>query len=88
MTIYDTLNILAFGSLVAAGVVPLIIAVRVKVSSIRILSLLLGAFALSHGIYHLSFVYGQSFLADVFLEPLSVVSLVSFGLYYLKKGAL
>ncbi len=88
MAPYDTLNILAFGSLIAAGIVPIIIAIRVRVSSIRLLSLLLGAFAVSHGLYHLSFVYGQSFLADVFLEPLSVVSLVSFGLYYLKKGAL
>jgi len=88
LTIYDVLNFLAFASLTAAGIVPILIAYRVRVSSFRILSLLLGVFALSHGLYHLAFVYDLGFLADVILEPVAVVSLVGFGLYYSKKAML
>ena len=88
MTLFDLLNSLAFVSLAAAAIVPLVMAFKAKVSSIRALSLLLGVFALSHGLYHLSFVYGQDFLGEVVLEPLSVAFLLGFGLYYSKKGML
>lgn len=88
MTLFDILNFVAFASLAAAGIVPLLITFKTKFSSIRILSLLLGAFAMSHGLYHLSFVYGQDLLGEVVLEPLSVAFLLGFGLYYSKKGML
>ena len=86
MTIYDILNSLAFASLAAAGIVPALMAVKVKNSSLRTLSALLGLFAISHGLYHLASVYELEFLADVVIEPIAVVSLVGFGLYYSKKA--
>ncbi len=86
MTLEATLNLLAWLALFGVGIVPLFIALRVKLLSLRILSLLLGAFALTHGLYHLSEAYSLDFLSDVVLEPVSVVFLVSFGLYYSKKG--
>jgi hypothetical protein len=79
------LNVLAWTALFGVGIVPLIISVRVKVRSLRILSLLLGLFAIAHGFYHLSEAYGLDFYSDVFLEPISVVFLLAFGVYYSKK---
>ena len=81
------LNILAWVALFGVGIVPFIIAIRVKVSSLRILSLLLGLFAITHGLYHLADAYNLESIAYVIVEPVSVVFLVAFGLYYSKKGA-
>jgi hypothetical protein len=79
-------GIVLFAIMVAAGTVPLIMAVKVKVRSLRILSLLLGLFAVVHGFYHLAFGLQQGFLADAVFEPISLVLLVSLGLYYSKIG--
>jgi len=70
----------------AAGIVPLIMAVKTKVRSLRILSLLLGLFAIVHGFYHLASGYQQEILADAVFEPLSLVLLVTLGAYYSKVG--
>jgi hypothetical protein len=79
-------GIVLFAIMVAAGTVPLIMAVKVKVRSLRILSLLLGLFAVVHGFYHLAFGLQQQFLADVVFEPVSLTLLVSLGFYYSKVG--
>jgi len=72
--------------MVAAGVIPLIMAFKVKVHSLRILSLLLGLFAVVHGFYHLAFGFQQELLADVVFEPLSLLLLIGLGAYYSKMG--
>ena len=77
-------GIVLFTIMVSAGVVPLIIAVRVKVRSLRILSLLMGLFAIVHGFYHLASGYQATFLADVIFEPASLILLVTLGAYYSK----
>jgi hypothetical protein len=79
-------GILIFISLAAAGLVPLLMFFRVKIWSIRILSLLLGLFAVIHGLYHLASGFGNAFFGDIVFEPVSVSILVAFGLYYSKKG--
>ncbi len=79
---------LIVGSLIAGGIIPLFIAGRVKVSSLRILSLLLGLFAITHGLYHLAAIQRLGFLADVVFEPVSVTLLFVFGLYYSRKAVL
>ena len=79
-------GIFLFAIMVAAGIVPLIIAVRVKVRSLRILSLLLGLFAIVHGFYHLASGFQQPFLADAVFEPISLILLVGLGAYYSKIG--
>ncbi len=79
---------LIVGSLIAAGIIPLLIAGRVKVSSLRILSLFLGLFAITHGLYHLAAIQRLAFLADVVFEPVSVTLLFVFGLYYSRKAVL
>jgi hypothetical protein len=77
-------GIVLFTIMVAAGIVPLIMAFRVKVHSLRILSLLLGLFAIVHGFYHLAFGFQQELLADAVFEPISLVLLVGLGTYYSK----
>lgn len=79
---YLTGGIVLFAIMVAAGIVPLIMAARVKVRSLRILSLLLGLFAVVHGFYHLASGFQQPFLADVIFEPISLLLLVGLGVYY------
>lgn len=79
-------GVLLFSIMVAAGIVPVIMAVRVKVRSLRILSLLLGLFAVVHGFYHLASGFQQPVLADVVFEPISLVLLVGLGAYYSKVG--
>ena len=87
MTLEWLLNILAWVALFGVGIVPLLISFKVKVRSLRILSLLLGLFAITHGMYHLSEAYGINILSDVILEPISVGFLLAFGFYYSKKAA-
>lgn len=77
-------GILLFAIMVSAGIVPLIMAVKVRVRSLRILSLLLGLFAVVHGFYHLASGFQQDFLADVVFEPISLILLVGLGAYYSK----
>ncbi len=86
MDVITALGLLTFAAFIGVGIVPLFIAFRVKTASLRILSTLLGAFAITHAFYHLADSTSQGFLADVFFEPLSVVFLIGFGLYYSKKG--
>lgn len=77
-------GIVLFAIMLGAGIVPLIMAFRAKVRSLRILSLLLGLFAVVHGFYHLASGFQQPFLADVVFEPISLILLVSLGAYYSK----
>jgi len=79
-------GIVLFTIMVAAGVVPLIVALKVKIRSLRILSLLLGLFAVVHGFYHLAFGFQQQLLADAVLEPISLILLIGLGAYYSKVG--
>ncbi len=79
-------GIILFTIMVAAGIIPLIMALRVKVHSLRILSVLLGLFAVVHGFYHLAFGFQQELLADAVFEPISLLLLIGLGAYYSKVG--
>jgi hypothetical protein len=79
-------GIVLFTIMVAAGIIPLIMAFRVKAHSLRILSLLLGLFAVVHGFYHLAFGFQQDLLADAVFEPASLLLLIGLGGYYSKVG--
>jgi hypothetical protein len=88
MTLEWLLNFLAWAALFSVGLIPLLMAIRLKVRSLRLLSLFLGLFAITHAFYHLSEAYSADFFSDVILEPVSIVFLLAFGLYYSKKGVL
>lgn len=79
-------GIALFAIMVGAGIIPLMMGLKVKVRSLRILSLLLGLFAIVHGFYHLASGFQQDLLADAVFEPASLVLLVGLGAYYSKVG--
>jgi hypothetical protein len=79
-------GIALFAIMVAAGIIPLIMAFKVKTHSLRILSLLLGLFAVVHGFYHLAYGFQQELLADAVFEPVSLILLIGLGAYYSKVG--
>jgi hypothetical protein len=88
MSIETILGLIDGISLVAASMVLLYMVLRSNVPSLRILSLLLGLFALSHGLYHLFFTFVIGYTARAALDSFSVVVLVTFALYFTKKGSL
>ena len=88
MTLDWLLNISVWIALLAVGAVPVLMAVRVGVRSLRILSVLLALFAITHGLYHLMSAYEFEFWADAVFEPVSVVFLLAFGVYYSKKAVM
>ncbi len=47
-------------------------------------SIILGSFLLLHGLYHLSEYFGNDFLSDDILEPVSILFLASFAVYVWK----
>jgi len=79
-------GIVIFTIMVAAGIIPLIMALNVKTHRLRILSLLLGLFAVVHGFYHLAFGFQQELLADAVFEPVSLLLLIGLGAYYSNVG--
>ena len=79
-------GIVLFTIMVAAGIVPLIMALKVKIHGLRVLSLLLGLFAIVHGFYHLASGFQQELLADAVFEPASLILLIGLGAHYSKVG--
>ena len=77
-TVYGIVNAL---SVIIPAPIVIYLANRVKIPSIRNLSLLLVSFSVVHGLFHISFVESQFELGNV-LDLVSVVLLISFGLYY------
>lgn len=88
MSIETILGLIDGISLVAASLVLLYLVLRSNVPSLRVLSLLLGLFALSHGLYHLFFTFVIGYTAREVLDSLSVIFLVAFAVYFTKKGSL
>jgi hypothetical protein len=75
-------------SLLAAASVLLFLVLKSNVRSLRLLCLLLGLFALSHGLYHFFFTLVVGYTARAVLDSVSVIFLVSFAFYFTKKGSL
>lgn len=87
MNVVWLLNILTWSAFFGVAIVPIIIAIKVRSAPLRKLSLLLGVFAIAHGLYHLALAYGLYVVANIVLGPASVTFLLAFGLYYTKKAA-
>lgn len=66
---------------------------KIRIGSIKVLTLLLGAFLLVHGFYHLFEFYDSSYnssfaglLSDSILEPASWAFLAIFSLYFARHA--
>ena len=75
-------------SMITASTVSFYLAARTSVRTIRILGLLLAAFAAAHGSYHLLYSLVIGYPARELLDATSVVVLIIFALYYGKTGGL
>jgi len=82
------LDLLNFLFMLIAAIAPLYMAYKVRTKSRRLLALaiLLAAFTLTHGAYHLLDFIGFSYVADVLFYPLGTVLLLCFGILYWKTG--
>jgi hypothetical protein len=66
----------------AAAVVPIYLSVMLK-GNLRKLTIILSVFVLIHAAYHVAGTLRIDFLAEGVFEPLSIVALIFFGLFYL-----
>jgi hypothetical protein len=71
--------------LLSAGV-PIYLTIKLKNNNLKKLTLILGIFILIHAVYHIVGFFGFNLLADGFLEPLSALVLIFFGIVYSGMG--
>jgi uncharacterized paraquat-inducible protein A len=67
----------------AAAVIPIYLSVMLK-GNLRKLTIMLSIFVMIHSAYHVAGTLGIDFLSEQVFEPLSIVALIFFGLFYLK----
>lgn len=79
---FTILGIISALSVIIPGPIIIYLANRVKVPSIRNLSILLVGFSVIHGLYHLSFLVSLPAVIGNTLDLVSVSLLIAFGLYY------
>ena len=72
-------------ALVLTAIVPAYLAFKVRDTSLRILSLLLLAFVISHASFHVANLFQALDLAWGVIQPVSVLLLLAFGLHGLKR---
>jgi hypothetical protein len=84
-----------FNGIIILGVsVPtLYMASRIKITTLRVLFVLFSTFLIFHGLYHFTYFLGDytgsdfiGSLSDVVLEPASYLALLSFVVYFSRKG--
>ena len=66
----------------AAAVVPIYLSVVLQ-GNLRKLTIILSIFVLIHAAYHVAGTLGMDLLAEGLFEPLSIVALIFFGLFYM-----
>src|SRR5437016_12519462 len=77
-TIETILGFVDGTSMVAASCVLFYLALITKLPSLRVLSLLLGLFALAHGLYHFLFTFMIGYEPRPALDTLSVILVLAF----------
>lgn len=81
------LDMVDFTLMLIGASVPLYAALKIKGNlQYRLLLLLLGGFALSHGFWHLARSFQSNYLANVFINPLAAILLVAFAILYYREG--
>jgi len=84
----EALNLIDSVAMIGASIIPIYIAIATKIKPFRILSMLLGLFAFSHGLYHLLFAFVFGYAARAVLDSFSVGILILFLSYFAKRGGL
>lgn len=76
-------NFLSAILILVASAVPIYLSLKLK-KELKVLTSLLSVFLLSHAAYHLLCILGFEFVGEKVFEPLSVVTLIIFGVVYLR----
>ena len=84
----EALNLIDSTAMMAASILPFYISYVTKIKPFRILSLSLGLFAFSHGLYHFLFSFVFGYVARAILDSFSVAVLLIFLAYFARKGGL
>ena|SRR5215831_9844495 len=86
--LYSTsFHIISIIAIFTAAIIPIYISIRItdrNKSGVRTLTIILAAFVLIHGFYHLAELLGYHMLGDAVLEPLSVLVLIIFGVIMIR----
>jgi uncharacterized membrane protein YoaK (UPF0700 family) len=77
------INFISIILVLVAAAVPTYLSFKIK-NELRILTAFLSIFLFVHAGYHIAGVLGLEILEDGVLEPLSVILLIIFGLFYMK----
>jgi len=80
-----TLGIISTATLLGSSTIPLYLAFKTAQPVLRNLSVLLGLFTLTHGLFHLFAVLGYFVFAHFAFDSASIFLLIAFGLYYTRK---
>jgi hypothetical protein len=86
LSLTDILNISIFVIFLGISVIPFYIAGKLGKTTLGLVSLVLGLFAVTHGFYHLFFAVNMADLSLVLFGPLSSGLLLVFALYMYKRG--
>jgi hypothetical protein len=86
------LNLFSGIIIVAAALPTLFMSTKITIKPLRVLFILLSAFLLLHGVYHLTYFLGDVTAIDVValgdevIEPLSYLLLFGFAIYFSRRG--
>ena len=82
MNTYLFLNLLSAIFILVSVAIPILLSTKLS-GKIRQLTIFLSVFIIIHGSYHVAVMLGYEFIGAGILDPLSVVVLIAFGLFYL-----
>jgi hypothetical protein len=88
LTIFDWLNVSIFFIFLAVSVVPFYAAKKLGKTSLGLVSLALGVFAILHGSFHALITLGPmaTYYGLVIVGPASAVCLMIFATYFFVRG--
>ena len=66
----------------AAAVIPIYLSLKLK-NNLRILTILLSIFIITHGIYHLAYYAGEEIVGEGLFRTISILVLIIFGITFI-----
>ena len=80
---YFYLNLMSAIIILVSIAIPIFLSTKLG-GKIRQLTIFLSIFIIVHGSYHIAVILGYEFIGAGIFDPLSVVILIAFGLFYLR----
>jgi hypothetical protein len=82
LAIESWLDLISATMMFFAAIIPAYLSLKLKGDIIKV-TIMLTAFIVVHGIYHLVRIQGTESMADSVFEPASIIVLIAFGVIYL-----